>query len=255
MFNKLGVQLYTIRDYLDTPENTRESLKRIKSLGYDELQTASIKIPYEEFAQIAKEEGLDIIGTHESFDQMVNDFDSVLAIQNLFGAKYMGIGGCGFMNENSTLEFIKQANEVGRKLASYGMKFTFHHHSHEFIKFPNGKTCMDYLYEGLDKDTTSFCLDTYWVQNGGADVRYWIERLNGRIDILHLKDMKKELYNNDCRPTYYAEIGQGNMWWEGILESAEKTGVKHYVVEQDESEDPFKSLEISSEYLHKNFMK
>lgn len=255
MFKKLGVQLYTIRDYMNTPEEIRASFKRLKDMGYDEAQNAGCKISYEEFAQIAKEEGIHIVGTHENYDRMINDFDEAVRIQQLFDAPYMGVGGRGMLNETQTLEFIKEANELGKKLIPYNMKFTFHHHSHEFLKYENGKSMMQLLYEGLDKDTTSFCLDTYWIQNGGADVRHWIDILKGRIDILHLKDMKKSIHENDWFKTYYCEIGQGNLWWEGIFESAEKAGVKHYVVEQDISDDPFKSLEISSEYLHKNFMK
>ena len=94
-------------------------------------------------------------------------------------------------------------------------------------------------------------LDTYWVQHGGGDVRHWIESLAGRIDILHLKDMGK---NRETQ--FITEIGHGNLYWEGILESAEKAGVKYYVVEQDTCPgDPFESLKFSSEYLHKHFMK
>ena len=67
--------------------------------------------------------------------------------------------------------------------------------------------------------------------------------------------MKKDMKENDWQKTYFCEIGYGNLWWEGIMEAAENSGVKHYIVEQDISDDPFKSLEMSSEYLHKNFMR
>ena len=71
------------------------------------------------------------------------------------------------------------------------------------------------------------------------------------MDIIHLKDFK---LHSDGTPDY-AELGQGNMNWEGILECAAKAGVKYYVVEQDVCPgDPFESLKISSEYMHKNFM-
>ena len=111
---------------------------------------------------------------------------------------------------------------------------------------------MDKLYEGLDKATTSFVLDTCWVAAGGGDVREWMEKLAGRIDILHLKDMAKRANPDE---QFITEIGNGNLYWEGILETAEKIGVKYYVVEQDIwPGDPFDSIKISSEYL-KKFMK
>lgn len=51
------------------------------------------------------------------------------------------------------------------------MKFTYHNHSHEFIRLENGKTAMEMLMEGLDSKNTTFVLDTYWVQHGGGDPR------------------------------------------------------------------------------------
>ena len=40
------------------------------------------------------------------------------------------------------------------------------------------------------------------------------------------------------------------------MDAAEKAGVAYYVVEQDECPgDPFESLRVSSEYLHKHFMR
>ena len=115
---------------------------------------------------------------------------------------------------------------------------------------------MDMLVEGLDPNHTSFVLDTYWVQHGGADVRYWIEKLAGRIDILHLKDMKLIIVPDFVKPQrvqQMTEIGAGNMNWELIIESAKKSGVKYYVVEQDNSwsVNCFASIKASAEYLGK----
>ena len=45
--DKLGVQLYTIRDFMATPEQFRESIRKLKDLGYDQGQTARLHIPYD----------------------------------------------------------------------------------------------------------------------------------------------------------------------------------------------------------------
>jgi hypothetical protein len=59
---------------------------------------------------------------------------------------------------------------------------------------------------------------------------------------------------NDMPTPYYTEVGQGNMWWEGLIESCQKVGCKHYIVELDNCPgDPFESLRISSEFLHSRF--
>ena len=98
------------------------------------------------------------------------------------GCGIMGIGGYFKDDPKDFEEFIRKANIVGAKIGALGGKFTYHNHSGEFMKLSNGKNAMEMLEEGLDPATTSFCLDTCWVQRGGADVRYWIEQI-GRAHV------------------------------------------------------------------------
>ena len=105
--------------------------------------------------------------------------------------------------------------------------------------------------EGLDPKHTSFVLDTYWVQNAGGDVCAWIEKLAGRIDILHLKDMACHRNEEGRCVGYITEVGNGNMDFHRIIDAAVKAGV-----EQDNCPADFEpSLAFSSRYLHENFMK
>jgi len=249
MLKKIGVQLYTIRDYMQTAADIRESFKKLKDMGIDQAQTAGCAIPYEEYGAIAKEEGIEIVGTHDSFDIMRDDFDLAYKNHQALGTNIMGIGGYFKLEVPHIEQFIKDANVVCSKIGAKGGKFTYHNHSGEFIRLSNGKTMMEMLLEDFDTTNGSFCLDTYWVQHGGGDVRHWIEKLSGKIDILHLKDMAK-----NPETQFITEIGNGNLYWEGILESAEKAGVKYYVIEQDTCPgDPFDSLKQSVNYL-KRFM-
>lgn len=250
MIEKLGLQLFTIRDTMNNAENIRESFKKMKALGYSVAQTAGCAIPYEEFGRIAAEEGIEICGTHDDFGKMLNAPEQAMDDHRALGTTNMGIGGFGAESVEAVERFIEQANTIANNVYPHGFKFTYHNHSHEFRRLANGRTAMDMLVEGLDPEKTSFVLDTYWVQHGGGDVRHWIEKLAGRIDILHLKEMGR----NDNGP-FITEIGNGNIWWEGVLETAEKAGVKYYVVEQDIwPGDPFDSIAQSAAYM-KKFMK
>lgn len=256
---KIGVQLYTIRSAMTTADDIKRSFEKLKKLGYDEVQTAGsptakdaegkVAMTYEEFGKAAKEAGLTIVGTHDNLDAMTADPAQAMANHRLLGTTNMGIGGFFRSTVPEFEAIIQRINAFAKIISKEGFKFTYHNHSHEFMKV-DGKTFMERLAEGLDPATTSFVLDTYWVQHGGADVRHWINRLAGRVDILHLKDMGR---NGDG--PYITEIGNGNIWFEGVIEEALKTGVKHFVVEEDICPgDPFDSLKISSDYLHANFM-
>ena len=250
MFKQLGVQLFTIRDSMKDEKQIDESFARLRELGYTQAHTAGCTIDKAKFAELAKKHGIEIIGTHIGFEEIQNDPEGVMEFHKLWGTTNIGIGGMpGFARESEEAlqKFIKDFNDCGAMLHKHGFKLTYHNHSFEFSKL--GKhTMMEQLADGLDPECTSFVLDTYWVQHGGGDVRAWMEKLAGRIDILHLKDMGIKLEGNAI--PFITEILNGNLNFDGILETAQAIGVKYYVVEQDTCPGcPFESLKLSADNL------
>lgn len=262
MFKKLGVQAYTFRNAYDG-ENANEktldaAFKKIKEIGYDEIQTAGFgKIGIEKYAALAHEAGLDIVGTHYDYDEMLNNTDEAMRKhKEILHTDIMGIGGMpgpARESKEGLFKFIDDFNKIGDKIKPYGFKLTYHNHHFEFVKFDDGKSIMDYLYEGLNPETVSFCLDTHWVQRGGGNPTTWIKKLAGRIDILHLKDMAV-INDNGVQPLI-TEIGNGNIDFDSVIEAAPKSGVRYYCVEQDICPgDPMDSLKISADYIKKHYM-
>ena len=88
-----------------------------------------------------------------------------------------------------------------------------------------------------------FTLDTFWVQAGGGDPAQWIEKLSGRVPVIHLKDYA---YGRQM-----AVVGEGNINFGRVFEKAEAAGTQFMLVEQDDchGEDPFECLRRSYEYL------
>ena len=105
---------------------------------------------------------------------------------------------------------------------------------------------MDYLIEETDPEAVKLIADLYWLQYGGMDPERFIRKLGARTMAVHLKDLKVNLNNH----IEMAEIGEGNLDWDGILKACDEAGVKWALVEQDECQrDPFESLKISYDYL------
>lgn len=256
---KIGLQLWSVRSHLETFEEAKETFKHLKELGYDEAQTAGMGgLTYEEFYNAANEAGIEIIGTHEGINELLADMDQAIENHKKLHTTNMGIGG--YAREytvESAKELIEKVNTAARRLKKEGMKFTYHNHSQEFIRLENGKTAMEMFIEGFE-DNVTFVLDTFWVQHAGGDVCDWIEKLAGRIDIIHLKDMRVERSPQGSITPFVSlitEIGNGNMNWQKIIDTALKTGVKYFCVEQDNCPVEYEpSLKASSDYLHKNFM-
>ena len=243
----IGIQLYTVRDKMLDRSSIRDTLVRIKQIGYECVQLASSVEKMEITANVCKEIGLSAVGLLCNIDMCETAGDKLFEIARICGAKDIGISS-SVKNEDEAEELIRRANAFAKKARASGFSFSYHNHSNEFIRGESGRTLMQLLIDGFAPNLVDFMPDTYWLQHGGADVRAFLESIEGRVKILHLKDMKRTVDG----PTY-AEIGVGNINFKGIIESTEKIGVAHYIVEQDKCDgDSLTSAEMSYNYITKN---
>jgi sugar phosphate isomerase/epimerase len=247
--NQIAAQLYTLRDYTQTAEDLDRTLGRVAAIGYRAVQVSGIgPIEPARVKALADRHGLAICATHVPYARLKDDLEAVVAEHRLWNCRYAGLGmiprhyyeaGCeGFE------AFAKEMAGIAAKLHDAGLQFVYHNHKLEFERFGDS-TGMDLLLRGTDPRTFHFELDTYWVQAGGGDPAAWIRKLDGRMKVVHLKDMA--IVKDE---QVFAELGEGNLNWDAILDACRAIGMEWYVVEQDVCRrDPFESLAISWRFL------
>lgn len=252
MSSCIAAQLYTLRDYLTTPEDIASTLRRVKKIGYDAVQLSGLgTIATAELAKILREEGLTPVITHIGYTRLANELPAVIEEHRLLGCKHAAIGAMPpqWWNHDGFIEFARFGSQVAQAMSAAGISFSYHNHSFEFEKFA-GKTGMELLFEHASPLLKAE-IDTYWVQHGGANPASWIKKLTGRIIVVHLKDMA--VINNE---QVMAEVGEGNLEWPAILAACTQAGVEWYAVEQDICyRDPFESLAISLRNLQQMGLK
>lgn len=241
--SQIAAQLYTLREFTKTPKDIAATMKKVREIGYEAVQLSALgPIDPVELKKIVDGEGLHICATHISFERMRDEPEKVAEEHHLWGCKYPAIGSMpsSYRNAEGFHQFARDASKVAQRLAQDDLYFSYHNHSFEFEKFGD-KIGLEILRTESDPDYFNLELDTYWVQHGGGDPAEWILRCEGRVPLLHLKDM-----GNRGGQQIMMEVGEGNLNWPAILEAAEEAGVEWYIVEQDTCErDPFESLAIS----------
>lgn len=241
----IGLQLYTVRDVISDKQSADATVKRIKEMGYECTQVAGSIEHIELTVNACIENGLKVVGILGHIELCYEDEKRLFAIAEKAQVEDIAISNWKISSEEEVNEYILKVNEFAKKVREKGYTFSYHNHSNEFIRTKNGKTIMQMFLEGFDKEIY-LMPDTYWLQHGGMDVRQFIEDYGDRVKILHLKDLKRAKEG----PTF-AELGIGNINFEGVLQIAKSKGIKHYVVEQDVCENSLESAKISLEYLNK----
>jgi sugar phosphate isomerase/epimerase len=245
----IAAQLYTLREFTKTPDDICKTLKKVKDIGYESVQVSGMgEIEPKELKSLADSFGMHICATHTPYERFINDLENVISEHRLWNCDYVGLGAMPEKYRSGRQgykDFIKEFSVIADEIYQGGLKFIYHNHSFEFEKF-GGITGMDILFSETDPDTFGFELDTYWIQAGGSDPVDWIRKVEGRMDVVHFKDMG--IKDNK---QVFAEIGQGNLNWDNIIEACGSIGVKWYVIEQDICQgDPFQSLKTSYDYLY-----
>jgi len=241
---KIGLILYTLRDYLKTESDIARTFERIKKIGYDAVEITSCgAVSNKKLAELLKQNELKAISTHASFDAMVKEPQKVIDEHHEIGAGGLGVGSMPGSYERSAqgfTEFAKAASEVGATMLEAGLPFVYHNHSFEFEHY-EGRPAQEILRSVACPKAFQFEIDTYWVQHGGADPAEWIQKLTGRVRLVHMKDMiiheGKQIF---------APVGAGNLNWPAILKACCTAGTEYCITEQDRCiRDPFEAITIS----------
>ncbi|HIT00239.1 MAG TPA: sugar phosphate isomerase/epimerase [Candidatus Faecaligallichristensenella faecipullorum] len=226
----IGAQLFSMRDRTQTPEDLLATLKALKAVGYNSVQLSGQgAMPDEQIAGMLKETGMIAPATHISMDMFENHLDETIRRHKLWGSEYPGLGAMPdkYRSAEGYKAFAREISLIAKKLKDNGLQFIYHNHAFEFAQY-DGVTGYQILLDNASEDV-QFEMDTYWVQAGGGDPVEWIEKLKGRMDVVHFKDMTG---CNENRPLMVPG-GTGNMNWKRIFEACEKIGVKYAFIEQD----------------------
>jgi sugar phosphate isomerase/epimerase len=248
--SQAAAQLYTLRDFCQTPQDVAQTLKKVRAIGYEAVQVSGIvAMPEADLKEMLDGEGLVCCATHEGTPKILEETQSVVDRLHALDCKYTAVpspGGYELKTLEDVRSFAQKMDAAGKVLREAGQVLTYHNHHFEFIKF-DGQTMLDIFYGETDPQNLQGEIDTYWVQFGGGDPVAWCKKLPNRLPLLHLKDYG---VNAETKQPEFREIGYGNLNWKELIPAAENSGCEWFIVEQDTCPgDPFDSLKMSFDYI------
>ncbi len=267
--DEIGIQLYTVRNQL--AENPAKTLEAIASLGYKQVELMDVTSAGD-LMPIIKDLGLMVRSSFFLWTHITNrwdlaekaglpkppegyDFNSILDDAADIGLKHL-VFGYMLPDERSTMDDIKaiteKLNQSGEICKKRGIQLCYHNHAFEFGPI-EGTVPYEYMIENFDRELVKFELDVFWASLGGYEPLKLMDRLDGRISQLHLKDKLKGtpviFAEQEVPQEAFKELGNGVIEMEAIIRKAETIGVQECHVEQDHSPDPIGSITQSISYL------
>lgn len=268
--NKLpvAVQVYSVRE--DAEKDFKGTVQKIKDMGYDAVELAGLySYTPEEIRAMLDEVGIPAISAHVPFKELMADLEGTVAKYATVGVKYIAIPYLEEEDRPGTAKFeenVVKFAEICRACKAQGITTLYHNHDFEFIKMPDGRYALDYIYDTIPADLLQTEIDTCWVNVAGENPADYIRKYTGRSPVVHLKDFYKEgvaanmyeLIGTEVKEEEdkggffeFRPVGSGMQDFPSILQASLDAGSHWVVVEQDQSNGrtPMEAIKMSREYL------
>ncbi len=180
-----GLQLFSVRDLTD--KDLEGALKAVAEMGYKYVEYAGFfGHAAETVAAWQDKYGLACSGTHTGWGELLpENIEATIAYHKTIGNRHIIVPGADLGTLEKIIDFCAVMNRAQFRLAKEGISLGYHNHSHEFVVMPWGST----IHSELEKrGTFDFELDTFWAFNADIDPIQTLERLSGRVKVIHLKD-------------------------------------------------------------------
>jgi sugar phosphate isomerase/epimerase len=275
---RIGVQLMMLKEQVEQ-DGPYETLRRLKEIGFSSVEVSQIPMTPENVAQMvrAREElGTEFAALSAVLDTpfgmpgeaLNTDFDKIVADTKALGSTKLRIGMMPFDAMASTealIAFCHAADAMALRLAGEGIGLYYHNHHLEFGKL-DGEIMLDVIRR--EAPNLRFEIDVHWVQRGGKDPVRTLQRYAGLVDLVHLKDYRVGQLAPDAfgflskgdvagfmgaftNVIEFGEVGEGNLEWTEIIETAISSGAQHLLIEQDQQygRSPWECLQTSYDNL------
>ncbi|WP_235933971.1 sugar phosphate isomerase/epimerase family protein [Paramicrobacterium chengjingii] len=275
---KIGVQAMMLKDSF-AEVGPYETLRKITAIGYHAVEISQIPMTTENVDELVRardELGMDVASLSTGLrgkpgmplDTLAEGYDKLVSDCHRLDTSMVRIGMLPFDAMGSLekiLEFCDETNAYAKRLADDGIRLYYHNHHIEFAKY-DGKLLLDVIADrapdvGLE-------LDAHWIQRGGKDPATTIRKYSDRVAMIHLKDYRighmpdevfESLMNGDMSAfrtafsdiVQFAEVGEGNLDFTGIIQAALDSDAEYLLVEQDQlyGRDVFDCLQTSYDNL------
>ena len=81
---KVGLNLYSIRNYLDTEENFLFAANELKKMGYSYIQYSGGAFDADMIKRVSEASGLPVVLTHVPMDRIINDTEALMEEHTIF---------------------------------------------------------------------------------------------------------------------------------------------------------------------------
>lgn len=213
-------------------------------------------------AALLKRHQLSVPSIHTDFETLRTRMDQLAEAAHVLGSEYVVLPSLPAARRKTLDDYRRAAddfNAIGESALRQGVRFAYHNHGYG-LKEVGGVVPLHVLLDRTDAAKVWLEMDIFWTVAGGVEPATLFAAYPNRYVMLHLKDMAKAVrFSGDGGDSqqwielfpHMTTAGDGVLDLRSIIQSAQRAGVRHFIVEQDRVAAPERALRRSIDYLSK----
>jgi len=273
MKKKIGLQLYSLKDILNE-RNFVEILKKVKSYGFEGVEGVERDIDPDtvhlfcgknpsEVKSILAEVGLEMISIHLGLNDLNENFSSIVKYHKDLGCDTIvlaTIPGVYFRDRETIKNAVKDLRESAKKVKDEGLRLALHNCPFNFVS----PQSYDLFAEEVDEEL-ALQPDAGNAQIVGIDPVQYFSKMKNPFASIHIKDGKTASKNmlpldkgeeGKEKETIWGKfaemstsIGKGMVDIREFFKLGESRCVDWFIVEEEMTSDPLKTVERAYNYI------
>ena len=237
---KLGIQLYTVRDFLF--KDLEGTISSLAKMGYETVEHfAGFTCDADRLADALEANNMSCISWHAPLHYLENDlFFGTMAYFKRVGLKYcvFTVGPDIMLDDEKREDFIKRVDAVQKALEPYGIKTGYHNHWWEFdnnalpFNEMNSKTSL------LMEFDVGNALKNHWTLEKAASL------YPGRQEIIHIKPYSFEKEFN-------CDMGEDSVDWAAVKKVIKEQNTQHLIFEHEDAATAMQRAETNIAMMKK----
>lgn len=181
---KMASPLYILRE--ECARDLAGVVKKLADIGYDGIEFLGFfGHSAEEVKTMLDANGIQALGNHVPYAELVKDTDGILAFHRHIGCGYLTVAELpldDFASVAASLDVIAQ------KAKACGIRLLYHNHDHELSAHTDGMENLAWIMEHTKAESLALEPDLGWIAIGGGDPARYLQTYRGRCPVIHLKD-------------------------------------------------------------------
>lgn len=138
--------------------------------------------------------------------------------------------------------------DLGRACAAGKIRLAYHMHDNDFVPLDDGFSPFDRLMREVDPKLMDFELDLGHLHAARPDLPGLLQRLRGRVPLVHLKDYVPT-WVNEPKGAAMSAVGEGSIDFDALLPALKVLGARHFFIELEYASNQWAGVERSLSWL------